>query len=89
MNETEAIFTIVFRNLNLSAWENLEPEAQIQMINEVGYLMKCKVLGMGKKQQLGKRLDILKNCVTGIYREKINQILKVDDEGDRWQDLAS
>ncbi len=89
MNETEAIFTIVFRNLNLSEWKNLEPEAQLQMIDEVGYLMKCKVLGMGKKQQLGKRLEVLKNSVTGIYGEKINQILEVCKRGDRWQDLAS
>ncbi|NEO98496.1 MAG: hypothetical protein F6K58_07430 [Symploca sp. SIO2E9] len=75
VKETEAIFTIVFRNIALSNWANLLPEAQLQMLEEVAGLINCEALLFGKKQQLALRLYGLQSYVTEVQRERIIQIL--------------
>ncbi|NET07891.1 MAG: hypothetical protein F6K16_24925 [Symploca sp. SIO2B6] len=75
VKETEAIFTIVFRNIALSNWANLLPEAQVQMLEEVAGLINCESLLFGKKQQLVLRLDSLQSYVTEAQKARIIQIL--------------
>ncbi|MGB7441345.1 MAG: hypothetical protein WA919_09785 [Coleofasciculaceae cyanobacterium] len=75
MKETEAIFTIVFRNLALANWTKLLPEAQVQMLDEVAGLMRCEALAFDNKRQLGWRLDLLQNYVTQVERERIREIM--------------
>ncbi|NEO32990.1 MAG: hypothetical protein F6K36_21715 [Symploca sp. SIO3C6] len=75
VKETEAIFTIVFRNIALSNWANLLPEAQVQMLEEVADLINCESLLFGKKQQLVLRLDSLQSYVTEAQKARIIQIL--------------
>lgn len=75
VKETEAIFTIVFRNIALSNWADLLPEAQVQMLEEVAILINCETLLLGKKHQLALRLDGLQSYVNEGQRERIIQIL--------------
>ncbi|NEO99503.1 MAG: hypothetical protein F6K58_12645 [Symploca sp. SIO2E9] len=75
MNETEAIFRIVLRNLTLSNWLDLLPEAQQQMFEEVAKLISCDALPLGKKQQLTMSLDALCSCVNQVHRNRISQLL--------------
>ena len=77
MKETEAIFTIVFRNLALANWTRLLPEAQMQMLEEVAGLMMCETLAFDSKRQLGWRLDVLQNYVTELERERIKKIMGI------------
>ncbi|NEO31142.1 MAG: hypothetical protein F6K36_12055 [Symploca sp. SIO3C6] len=75
MNETEAIFRIVLRNLTLSNWSDLLPEAQQQMFEEVTKLISCDALPLGKKQQLRMSLDTLCSCVSEVHKNRISQLL--------------
>lgn len=75
MNETEAIFRIVLRNLTLSNWSDLLPEAQQQMFEEVSKLISLNALTLGKKQQLRMSLDALCSRVSEVHRNRISQLL--------------
>lgn len=75
MNETEAILQIVLRNLTLSNWSDLLPEAQQQMFEEVSKLISCNALTLGKKQQLRMSLDALCSRVSEVHRNRISQLL--------------
>jgi len=50
--ELAAIFVIVFRNLNLSKWHRLMPEAQMQMLEEVQLLLDSPYLSIEQKSKL-------------------------------------
>lgn len=76
MKDTEAIFTIVLRNLALPNWANLEPEAQGQTIEEVAGLLKNDTLPLANKRQLSTRLDLLQSHLTEAQKERITQVLK-------------
>lgn len=81
INETHAIFTIVFRNLDLPNWANLEPEAQYQMIEEAAGLMKSDAIPPLGKENLSTRLNVLRSYVTKAHSERINQLLNFCCQG--------
>lgn len=73
--ETEFIFTIVLRNLIPSNWDDLLPEAQVRMIEEVASLIENPILAAFKKQQLIDFLVVLYNRIGTIERRRIREIL--------------
>lgn len=76
MNETQAIFKIVMRNLCLDKWFDLEPEAQVQMLEEVAGLLGSHIVCCEDKQQLCKALQRLDSFVDDLQKQRINQILR-------------
>ena len=73
--ETEFIFTIVLRNLIPSNWDDLLPEAQVMMFEEVFSLIENPLLAAFKKRQLIDFLVVLHNCIGTTERERIREIL--------------
>ncbi|MEQ9009319.1 MAG: hypothetical protein RLP12_15660 [Ekhidna sp.] len=73
--EISMIFRIVMRNITLKGWENLLPEAQNRMLEEVATLIRCEFISREDKQQLALRIHSLKNHVTANYRQRIISIL--------------
>lgn len=76
MDEAQAILKIVCRNLNLTNWQNLETEAQSQMIQEVELLLHDKNLSLLDKQKLQEGIDRLKTHFTISQLEKNDEIME-------------
>ena len=76
MDEAQAILKIVCRNLNLTNWQNLETEAQSQMIQEVELLLHDKNLSLLDKQKLQEGIDRLKTHFTFSQLEKNDKIME-------------
>ena len=76
MDEAQAILKIVCRNLNLTNWQNLETEAQSQMIQEVELLLHDKDLSLVDKQKLQEGIDRLKMHFTISQLEKNDEIME-------------
>jgi hypothetical protein len=64
LEETEAIFAIVLRNLAVANWMELLPEARSQMLQETEWLMQSDILSPGKQQQIRDRLQDLQPFTT-------------------------
>lgn len=73
MPEYQWKLTIVERNLLVSNWLKLIPEAQEQMLWEADELMGD--LSLPERQQLLVNLEILKSHVEANFQEKIQQIV--------------
>lgn len=72
--EIEAIFLIVLRNLGSLSWNNLIPEAQLQMLEETVTLLESERLSIEKKLKLGDQLTALELEVT-VEKQRIRDIL--------------
>jgi hypothetical protein len=64
--------TIVGRNLVLSNWIKLMPEAQEQMLEEADELM--EILPLSERQSLITSLEILQSDINPQFQSKIQQI---------------
>lgn len=73
MPEYQWTLTIVERNLLLSNWAKLLPEAQEQMLWEANELMGD--LPLGDRQRLLTSLETLQNHTEADLEQKIQQIL--------------
>jgi hypothetical protein len=76
MDEAQTILKIVCRDLNLTNWQNLETEAQSQMIQEVELLLHDKNLSLLDKQKLQEGIDRLKTHFTISQLEKNDEIME-------------
>lgn len=72
--EAEAIFSIVFRNLILTNWNQLVPEAQFQMTIEVINLLKSDLIAFNKKVKLGERWLEIETKIASTPKENIDMI---------------
>lgn len=80
IREFQAILIIVLRNLSLTAWKNLMPEAQSQILEECATLMNYEAMPKPCKQKLNSSLNELQYHTTDIHRQRIQQILSTSDK---------